>query len=54
MRFQSFLVLARTDADEGPALLAIRLGYVDQTHLTREVQSLCGMTAGEFVRPITD
>jgi AraC-like DNA-binding protein len=52
LRFQRFQALARTDADEGLALLALSAGYADQAHLTREVQSLCGMTAGEFVRQV--
>ena len=52
LRFQRFQALARTDADEGLALLALRAGYADQAHLTREVRSLCGMTAGEFVRQL--
>ncbi len=52
LRLQRFQALARTDADEGLALLALRAGYADQAHLTREVQSLCGMTAGEFVRQL--
>ena len=52
LRFQRFQALARTEADEGLALLAFRAGYADQAHLTREVRSLCGMTAGEFVRQL--
>jgi len=52
LRFQRFQALARRDADEGLACLALRAGYADQAHLTREVQSLCGMTAGEFVRQL--
>jgi len=52
LRFQRFQALARTDSDEGLACLALRAGYADQAHLTREVQSLCGMTAGEFVRQL--
>jgi AraC-like DNA-binding protein len=52
LRFQRFQALVRTDADEGLALLALRAGYADQAHLTREVQSLCGMTPGEFVRQL--
>jgi AraC-like DNA-binding protein len=52
LRFQTFQALAQTDADAGLAVLALRAGYADQAHLTREVQSLCGMTAGEFVRQL--
>ncbi|WP_343232394.1 helix-turn-helix domain-containing protein [Microvirga terricola] len=52
LRFQRFQSLARTEAGEGLALLALRAGYADQAHLTREVQSLCGMTAGEFVHQL--
>jgi AraC-like DNA-binding protein len=52
LRLQRFQALARTEADEGLACLALRAGYADQAHLTREVQSLCGMTAGEFVHQL--
>lgn len=54
LRFQKVQALARTQADEGLACLALRAGYADQAHLAREVQSLCGMTAGEFVRQLMD
>jgi AraC-like DNA-binding protein len=53
LRFRRFQALARTDLDEGLACLALRAGYADQAHLTREVQSLCGMTAGALVRQLT-
>jgi AraC-like DNA-binding protein len=53
LRFQRLQALARTDAAGGLALLALRAGYADQAHLTREIQSLCGMTAGEFVGQLT-
>ncbi|WP_112664018.1 helix-turn-helix domain-containing protein [Microvirga flavescens] len=53
LRFQRFQALARTHAEKGLAPLAFRAGYADQAHLTREIQSLCGMTAGEFVRQLT-
>jgi AraC-like DNA-binding protein len=53
LRFQRFQSLALTDAGEGLAMLALRAGYADQAHLGREIQSLCGMTAGEFVRQLT-
>jgi AraC-like DNA-binding protein len=52
LRFQRFQALARTVSDEGLAFLALRAGYADQAHLTREVKFLCGMTAGEFVRQL--
>ena len=52
LRFQRFQALAQSDAAEGLAVLALRAGYADQPHLTREIQSLCGMTAGEFVRQL--
>ncbi|MEZ0167386.1 DUF6597 domain-containing transcriptional factor [Microvirga sp. TS319] len=52
LRLQRFQALAQIEADEGLALLALRAGYADQAHLTREVQSLCGMTAGEFVHQL--
>ncbi|MBM1169953.1 AraC family transcriptional regulator [Microvirga arabica] len=52
LRFQRFQALARTEADEGLALLAFRAGYADQAHLTREIQSLCGMTASELVHQL--
>jgi AraC-like DNA-binding protein len=50
LRFQRFQALAQSNAAEKLAILALRAGYADQPHLTREIQSLCGMTAGEFVR----
>jgi AraC-like DNA-binding protein len=52
LRFQRFQSLARKNADEGLAILALRAGYADQAHLTREIRSLCGMTASEFVRQL--
>jgi AraC-like DNA-binding protein len=53
LRFQRFQVLAQTAASEGLAILALRAGYADQAHLSREIKSLCGMTAGAFVRQLT-
>jgi methylphosphotriester-DNA--protein-cysteine methyltransferase len=53
LRFQRFQSLVQMDAREGLALLALRAGYADQAHLGREIQSLCGMTAGQFVRQLT-
>jgi AraC-like DNA-binding protein len=53
LRFQRFQALAVADAADGLAVLASRAGYADQAHLAREMQALCGMTAGEFVRQLT-
>ena len=52
LRFQRFQALAQSNPAEGLAILALRAGYADQPHLAREIQSLCGMTAGEFVRQL--
>ena len=49
LRFQRFFRLAARSSKGGLADLAVRAGYADQPHLTREVQRLSGMTAGEFV-----
>ncbi len=53
LRFQKFRALALAGADDRLADLAVRAGYSDQAHLSREIQALCGMTAGEFVRQLT-
>jgi len=53
LRFQSFLSLVRTQGKQRMAGLAYEAGYADQAHLGREIQALCGMTTGSFVRQIT-
>lgn len=53
LRFQKFLALARTQKGKQMAGLAFEAGYADQAHLSREIQALCGMTAGGFVRQIS-
>jgi AraC-like DNA-binding protein len=52
LRFQRFQALALESANAGLAELALQAGYADQAHLSREIRSLCGMTAGEFVRQL--
>ena len=49
LRFQRFFRLAAQPRNGGLADLALRAGYADQAHLTREVQRMSGETAGEFV-----
>jgi AraC-like DNA-binding protein len=34
------------------ALLALRLGYADQAHMTRELKALAGVTPREVVRAV--
>lgn len=53
LRLQKFQALALAGASDGLAVLAFRAGYSDQAHLSREIQALCGMTAGEFVHQLT-
>lgn len=53
LRFQRFQALARQGGQAGLADMAYATGYADQAHLSREIQSLSGMTAGEFVRQLT-
>lgn len=53
LRFQTFLSLVRTQGKQRMAGLAYEAGYADQAHLGREMQAMCGMTAGSFVRQIT-
>ena len=52
LRFQNFLSLVRLQGKQHMAGLAYEAGYADQAHLGREIQTLCGMTAGSFVRQI--
>jgi len=52
LRLQRFLALARTSRHGGLAALAFESGYADQAHLGRDIQALCGMTAGTLVRQI--
>ncbi len=39
-------------ADSGLAALAADAGYAGLTHLSREIQSLCGMTASALLRQL--
>ena len=43
-RFQRFLALSDRAAEPSLAALAVRAGYADQAHLTREVRALSGLT----------
>lgn len=65
LRFQRALSLARDStqragngagradrSDFGLAALAADAGYADQAHLSREIQSLCGMTASALLRQL--
>jgi AraC-like DNA-binding protein len=56
LRFQGFLALVqqaiaqgRAPTDDGLALLALRTGYADQSHLTRECVRLTGVTPRVFL-----
>ncbi|MFH9355672.1 DUF6597 domain-containing transcriptional factor [Kitasatospora sp. NPDC017646] len=48
LRFQRALIWARLD-DLGLAEVALRAGYADQAHLTREVRRLAGLTPTRFL-----
>lgn len=52
LRFQKFMTLAWADRGAGLSALAFDAGYADQPHLSREIQSLCGMTAATFLRQL--
>jgi AraC-like DNA-binding protein len=52
LRFQRFFHLAVHASDDGLAQLALRAGYADQAHLTREVQRMSGATASAFVAQV--
>lgn len=52
LRLQRLKTCAEVLPQGSLAGLAIDAGYADQAHLSREVQSLCGMTASEFVRQL--
>lgn len=52
LRFQRFQALARQGGQAGLADMAYATGYADQAHLSREIQSLSGMTAREFARQL--
>lgn len=52
LRFQRFQALARQGGQAGLADMAYATGYADQAHLSREIQSLSGMTARAFVRQL--
>jgi AraC-like DNA-binding protein len=56
MRFQGFLALVqqaiaqgRAPTDDGLAVLAVRVGYADQSHLTRECVRLTGVSPRVFL-----
>ena len=49
LRFQRFFQLAARPEKENLADMAALTGYADQAHMTREVQRMAGITAGEFV-----
>jgi AraC-like DNA-binding protein len=46
VRFQRVLAALRSPAAPGLAELAVREGYADQAHLSREVAALAGLTPG--------
>jgi AraC-like DNA-binding protein len=50
LRLQRFLALAR-GGPAGLAELAVRAGYTDQPHLTREARALTGVTPGTLLSP---
>lgn len=52
LRFQRFQSLARATPSASLATMAAEAGFADQAHLNREVQSLCAMSAGAFVRQL--
>jgi AraC-like DNA-binding protein len=49
LRFQRFFRLASRPENPNLADIAARAGYSDQSHMTREVRRMSGITAGEFV-----
>jgi AraC-like DNA-binding protein len=60
LRFQGFLALVqhaiaqgRSPSDEGLAALAVRAGYADQPHLTRECARLTGVPPRVFLEQTT-
>lgn len=50
LRFQRFSALSRSDRQAGLAELSLASGYADQAHLSREIRSLCGVSAGAYLR----
>ncbi|WP_338000425.1 helix-turn-helix domain-containing protein [Chelativorans sp. YIM 93263] len=52
LRLQASITSVRRSNAPQLADIAYENGYTDQAHLNREIQSLCGMTAGEFVRQL--
>jgi AraC-like DNA-binding protein len=48
-RFQRFFRLAAQPFDGGLSELAVRAGYADQAHMTREVRRMSGASASEVV-----
>lgn len=53
LRFQRFQTMARRAPQANLAAMAAEAGFADQAHLNRDIQSLCGMSAGAFVRQLT-
>lgn len=49
LRFQRLLALAQTPAAAGLGRLAIRAGYADQAHMTREVGELSGTRPSQLL-----
>jgi AraC-like DNA-binding protein len=49
LRFQRFFRSAARPENHNLADMAASAGYADQAHMTREVQRMSGVTAGEFV-----
>lgn len=52
LRFQRFGRLAGSTGHSGLADLAAAAGYADQAHLSREVRSLCSMSASQYLRQL--
>jgi AraC-like DNA-binding protein len=52
LRFQKVLQMARRETAPRLSALAADAGYADQAHLSREVRSLCGITAGTLLRQV--
>lgn len=53
LRLQALIASVRKSHVSALADLAYENGYSDQAHLNREIQSLCGMTAGELARQLS-
>ena len=48
LRFQRFLLLVTQSPTSSLADLAVRVGYADQAHMTRDVQRLSGLSPSQF------